>query len=304
LDQALPMPADTSPLYAANPRSSRRATRAEMESRATALRDIVLALAPATVRQVFYQATVLGIVEKTEAGYDRVQRDLVALRRAGRLPWRCIDDNTRWRHHPRSFRSPADALRETANLYRKDLWADTPDHVEVWLEKDALAGIVGEVTGEFDVPLYVARGYSSITYLHTAAGAIREDGRPAYVYHLGDFDPSGVNAAAKIEQSLREFAPDAEIHFERLAVLPSQIEELGLPSRPTKASDSRSKGFGAISVELDAIDPRQLRSIVRAAIGRHMTREQFAFLKTAETAEKSERQWLLAWERAVRGSDS
>jgi hypothetical protein len=88
------MPAVTSALYAASPPKKRRSTRAEMESRGTVLLDIVLALAPATVRQVM----VLGIVEKTEARYDRVERDLVALRRADRLLWRSINDNTRWLH--------------------------------------------------------------------------------------------------------------------------------------------------------------------------------------------------------------
>ena len=81
---------------------------------------------------------------------------------------------------------------------------------------------------------------------------------PTYIYHLGDFDPSGVNAGEKIEQTLRELAPGAEIHFERIAVTERMIEELNLPTRPTKASDTRSKTFGAISVELDAIHPESL----------------------------------------------
>ena len=108
----------------------------------------------------------------------------------------------------------------------------------------------------YDVPLMVARGYASLSFLHSAAEAINELYVPAYIYHLGDFDPSGVNAGEKIEETLRELAPDAEIIFERIAVTPEQIEEWSLPTRPTKASDSRAKTFGsAISVELDAIAP-------------------------------------------------
>jgi hypothetical protein len=127
-------------------------------------------------------------------------------------------------------------MRETARFYRKALWADADDYVEVWLEKDALSAVVFDVTAEFDVPLMVARGYASLSFLHEAAEAISNEERPAYIYHLGDFDPSGVNAAEKIEESLREFAPEAEIHFERLAVLPWQIEVWNLPTRPTKTS--------------------------------------------------------------------
>jgi hypothetical protein len=110
--------------------------------------------------------------------------------------------------------------------------------------------------------------------------------RPAYIYHLGDFDPSGVNAAEKIDETLRELAPEAEIHFERLAVLPSQITEWNLPTRPTKQSDSRAKDFGDISVELDAIDPHQLRTLVRNAIELHLPADQYQVLKTAEESER------------------
>jgi hypothetical protein len=46
-----------------------RATRAAIEERRLALYDIVADMQPMTVRQVFYQATVKGIVEKTEVGY-------------------------------------------------------------------------------------------------------------------------------------------------------------------------------------------------------------------------------------------
>jgi hypothetical protein len=257
-------------VYAASPAKRIRATREEMDARHSALLDITSEMQPMTVRQVFYQATVRGIIEKSEIGYGKVQRALVDLRRSGRLPFHWIADNARWQRKPRSWRDPAEAVRQTAQLYRKALWADASEYVEVWLEKDALSAVVFDVTGEFDVPLMVARGYASLSFLHEAAEVISEQDRPAHIYHLGDFDPSGVNAAEKIEQSLQEFAPEAEIHFTRLAVLPWQIEEWRLPTRPTKRSDSRAKRFGDISVELDAIDSRLLRQIVRDALERHM----------------------------------
>ena len=93
--------------------------------------------------------------------------------------------------------------------------------------------------------------------------------------------------AEKIEQTLREMAPSAEIHFERLAVTPEQIASWDLPTRPTKASDSRAKGFGDISVELDAIEPRRLRDLVEMAIQRHLPMEQFEVLKAAEASERT-----------------
>ncbi len=109
----------------------------------------------------------------------------------------------------------------------------------------------------------VARGYASLSFLHSAAEYINDLEVPAYIYHLGDFDPSGVNAGEKIEETLKELAPDAEIHFERIAVTEEQISEWDLPTRPTKTTDTRAKDFGAISVELDAIEPGQLRDLVQ-----------------------------------------
>jgi hypothetical protein len=130
-------------------------------------------------------------------------------------------------------------------------------------------------------------GYPSLSFLHSAAEDINEIGVPTHIYHLGDFDPSGVNAGEKIEQTLRELAPDAEIHFERLGVLPEQITAWNLPTRPTKKTDSRAKNFNSdISVELDAIEPDRLRAIVEQAIQRHLPLHQLRVLKAAEASER------------------
>src|SRR5262249_6885928 len=221
--------------YAASPIKRRRATKPGVARRREALFEIVEAMKPMTVRQVFYQATVRGIVEKSEAGYNKVQTDLVLMRRAGEMPFDWLADNTRWQRKPRTFDSVEQALQDTARLYRKALWPDAGAYVEVWLEKDALAGGVLPVTAMYDVPLMVARGYASLSFLHSGAEYLNSLDVPVYLYHLGDFDPSGVNAGEKIEETLREMAPAAEIHFERLAVTPEQIEAWRLPTRPTKA---------------------------------------------------------------------
>src|SRR5207248_2287318 len=191
--------------------------------------EIVAAMNPMTVRQVFYQASVRGVVEKTEAGYAKVQTDLVLMRKAGELPYSWLADNTRWQRKPETFNSIEQALKETARFYRKALWADADCYVELWLEKDALSGVIYPITSMYDVPLMVARGYASLSFLHGAAEYINDLDVPVYLYHLGDFDSSGVNAGEKIEETLREMAPVAEIHFERLAVTSEQIELWRLP---------------------------------------------------------------------------
>lgn len=258
-----------------------------MAERRRLLLDIVRAGRPMTVRQVFYQATVRGIVEKAETGYAKVQTDLTAMRRSGVMPYDWLADNTRWQRKPRTFGSIHEALADTARFYRKSLWENANSYLEVWLEKDALAGVVMPVTEEYDVPLMVARGYASLSFLASAAEYINEVGVPTYIFHLGDYDPSGVNAGEKIESTLRELAPRATIHFHRIAVTPAQIEAWSLPTRPTKQTDSRAKGFGDISVELDAIEPNELRALVRRWIEQLLPADELAVLKAAEASERS-----------------
>jgi hypothetical protein len=270
-----------------------------MEARAEALLAIAEEMRPCTVRQVFYQATVRDLVEKTEAGYAKVQRMLADLRRDGALPWSWIADNTRWMRKPRTYDRLQDAVEATARNYRRALWSDAETYVEIWLEKDALAGVLYPVTQNWDLPLMVSRGYASLTFLYESAEAIRDADRPAYLYHFGDFDPSGQNAAEKIESTLREMAPEAEIHFERVAVTPMQIEMLGLPTRPTKATDTRAKRWtGGDSVELDAIDANILRDLCESTIHRHI---DFNQLSVIEEAERSERELLTRWAAMATG---
>ena len=135
-----------------------RSTKAEVEARRKALLDIIADGKPMTVRQVFYQATVHGLVEKAETGYSKVQTDLTLMRRDGVLRYDWLADNTRWQRKPRTFDSVEDALKETAAFYRKNLWRDADSYVEIWMEKDALAGVIYPITSMYDVPLMVARG--------------------------------------------------------------------------------------------------------------------------------------------------
>jgi hypothetical protein len=263
-----------------------RSTKAQVEKRRKDLYEIVAAMQPMTVRQVFYQAAVRGIVEKSESGYTKVQTDLVLMRRADVLPYGWLADHTRWQRKPRTFSSVKQALDETARLYRKALWGEIDAYVEVWLEKDALAGVVLPITSQYDVPLMVARGYASLSFLHSAAEYINGLDVPVFIYHFGDFDPSGVNAGEKIGETLNEMAPDADITFDRVAVTPEQIRDWNLPTRPTKQTDTRAKRFGDISVELDAIEPDALRALVEDCIQEHLPPEEFRVLKAAEASER------------------
>jgi hypothetical protein len=290
----------TTDVYSAGTIKKRfRRTKAAVTSIRDAINDLLKQDHPQTVRQIFYALTVRGLIKKAEIEYQQtVVRLLVQMREAGNIPFEWIADNTRWMRKPATFVGLDACLRNTANFYRRDLWAAMPVYVEIWCEKDAMAGVLIEETGPYDVPLMVAKGYSSISFLHSAAAAIQARAKPAYIYHFGDLDPSGVDAARDIEAKLRRYAPDAEIHFERAAVTREQVELWNLPSRPTKMTDTRAKKFTGTSVELDAIPAHTLRDLLRGRIERHVDQEQLAILRAAE---QSERETLSRWAKIVNG---
>lgn len=263
-----------------------RRTRDEIEDIEDAICDLLDDYHPMTIRQLYYQLVTTGAIPKTEAEYRTTTRLALNLRRNGTIPYSCIADNTRWMRKPRSFTGMEAMLDFSLETYRRALWIDQPVYVEVWLEKDALAGVLYEVTSRWDVPLMVSRGYASETYLYEAAQAIINAGKPAYLYYFGDYDPSGLNIPEVIERRLRGFAPDCEIHFKRMAVLPEQITEWHLPTRPTKKSDTRSRGFRGESVEVDAIPPAILRGLVSEVITQHLDSELLKKHLLSELIEK------------------
>ncbi len=241
---------------------------------------------PMTVRQIFYRLVSTGAIDKTELQYRAVVRIVTEMRREGRIPFSAVADSTRWTHKPASFVGVGQALRELADTYRRDPWQDQPAYVEVWLEKDALAGVLYSVTSEFDVPLMVTRGFPSITFLHGAAAAIAAEARPARLLYFGDWDPSGVDITRSVEDGIREFAPGADVSLTRVAITEGQIEQFDLPTRPTKVSDPRAHKWDGGSVELDTLPPRQLRTIVEKAIRVHVDRKAWAFAERAYAAQR------------------
>lgn len=268
-------------------RPTMRRTRSEMDEIRSAIVEVLSEIQPATVRQVYYQLVGRGVIAKTEAEYkSTVVRLLTVMRREQEIPFGWIADNTRWMRKPPSFSSLGDMLVESQRLYRRALWDNQDAYVEIWLEKDALSGVLYEETAQFDVPLMVTRGYPSISYLYEAAEAVSECRKPAFLYYFGDYDPSGCDITRAVEAGIREFAPSAELHFQRVAVTREQIDEWKLPTRPTKTSDSRSRQFDGESVEVDAVPPATLRALVRGCIERHIDRWRLTQMRRVEAQER------------------
>ena len=246
-------------------------------------------LQPASVRQIAYQAEVAGLIPDTEdrtaPGASSTTCRLHVNRASSTTTG--SSDGTRWMRKSRSYKGIDHFIKLSIDTYRRDLWHDADVYVEIWIEKDALAGTVSEVTNPYDVPLMVAKGFSSETYLYEAAQAILREDKPAYIYAFFDRDPSGGHSAKHIERKLREFAPNAEIHFELVGVTEQQIVDWKLPTRETKrGKNAHAKNFVGDSCELDAIPPDRLRDLVSLCIDRHIDRGRLAALHTAEGSER------------------
>ncbi len=270
------------------------ASRAELEALDAALVKITRTYAPITVRGAFYQAVSRGLVPKDETkGYRLVQRRLLKLRESLDIPYGWITDGSRTVYGHVRYRNADEFARSVKTRYRQDYWAEADEYVEIWIEKEALAGVVKPVVvDEFGLDLYVTRGFASVTYLQEAADDISLEDRPVYVYLFTDYDPAGMNIADRVEQELSERAgDDSMVHVERVPVTPEQIRAYDLPTRPTKRSRRKSLTYyeathGSVSVELDAMPPDVLREEVRQRIERHMDPWRLEQMRMVEREER------------------
>ncbi len=192
---------------------------------------------PTSVRGMYYIAMGAELIDKDAQtkrnNYMRVQRRLLQMRRDGSMPYSWITDGSRTIYGYDRYQDPEEFADYAASIYRKDYWINSPVRVEVWVEKDAMAGKLKPVVrDEYGLDLYVSRGFASETYLQEAGAHIRSDGRPTYVYLLTDFDASGMGIAETVEEKLAEMASPVEVLVERLAATPEQIEEYDLSPNP------------------------------------------------------------------------
>jgi len=292
-------------LYPASPIKRRRATAGEMEERAQFLIAYAREHHPVTVRGLYYQCEVAGVpgIDKTENSYSKVQHQVLELRRQGRLPYRWIADATRRQRRPYTCLNMADALDDSVRTYRRSLWQDADADVEIWCEKDALAGVIDQVTMEYDVPLMVSRGFTSETFAFEAVDAYVGSGRPVMVYALYDFDRSGADAARSLKEKLYRFGMERGVivRFNLIGLTLDQIEDWNLPTRPHKRATTADRNWPhPYACELDAIPPDDLRTLVQDAIEQHLPADELARLLRIEDLERETmREFLSTWDGAA-----
>jgi hypothetical protein len=177
------------------------------------------------------------------------------------------------------------------------MWEHQTYRPEVWIEKEALAGVFERVCNELRVPYLSCRGYTSQSEMWVAGQRLlryAEGNQKPIILHFGDHDPSGIDMTRDIMDRLKLFTNGA-VELDRLALNMDQVEEHEPPPNPAKTTDSRYSAyiakFGDESWELDALDPGILSGLVRTAINSITDREQWDM----DVAREDEHKRLLAW---------
>ncbi len=264
-----------------------------------------------TLRQIYYRLVAGQFIANTVSQYKGLSKMLVDARLNGDISFSAIEDRTRGmdlsygtEEAPKEyFNSWWSAIEDLATDYGLPTWWKQPIYVQVWVEKEALSRIFGDVTHAEGVDLAVCRGYPSLTFVAEAATDLRfrhgENGREwsdIHVLYFGDYDPSGLDIERYIEERLRDLGAYPKVR--RVVLNREQVDEFQLPPAPAKTSDSRywrmemDEGE-AMQVEMDAIEPRTLQGLVRDAIREHFD-DSIDGEREQEISDRQERiqEWL------------
>ena len=212
--------------------------------------------------------------KNSERSYKRLGEVISDGRMAGLVDWEALVDRTRSCEKLSHWDRPADIMQSAAHSYRLDSRSTQHDYVEVWVEKDALAGVVERVASQLDVPWQSCRGYCSMSAMWRSSIRLRQQEhakRRTRVIYLGDHDPSGLDMSRDIQDRLNTFGSLCSV--ERVALSMAQIRALRPPPSPAKITDSRAaeyiKRFGTDSWELDALPPEAVASVIQTAVDKH-----------------------------------
>lgn len=245
-----------------------------------------------TLRQVYYQLVARGYIPNNERSYKNLGNLINDGRLAGLIDWYAIVDRTRNIRSNPHWDNPQGVIDTARYLYRLDRWEPQPNYVEVWVEKDALIGIVSQACKKLDVPHFSCRGYTSQSEMWAAAQRFiaQEHRESCTIIHLGDHDPSGIDMTRDIQERLQMFG--ATVDVKRVALTMNQIELYNPPPNPTKLTDARAKNYismyGHECWELDALEPRVITSLITSEVTSLMDIGLFNAVEQQEMDEKED----------------
>lgn len=225
-----------------------------------------------TLRQLYYQLVSRAVIPNSQREYKRIGAVINDARLAGLIDWTAIEDRTRYLRGLSHWDSPSDIVSAVSQQFRVDMWKDQEYRPEVWIEKDALVGVIEGVCNTYDVPFFSCRGYTSQSEMWGAAMRIRSHVRAGYkpfILHFGDHDPSGRDMTRDISERLEMFIGGG-FRLERMALNMDQVHKYNPPPNPAKTTDSRYAAyiqeFGDESWELDALEPKVIAGLIKGSL--------------------------------------
>ncbi|MCK9569055.1 hypothetical protein M0R72_08945 [Candidatus Pacearchaeota archaeon] len=229
-----------------------------------------------TLRQLYYQFVARDLVPNQQKEYKRLGHIISEGRLAGLVDWDAIEDRTRSSNTVSAWDSPEDIIAACAGQFKIDLWDGQEYRPEVWVEKEALAGVIAPVAAKLRVVSLACRGYTSSSELFDAGyrrlRSIAQAGQTPVIIHLGDHDPSGIDMTRDIIDRMGMFV-GRPIEVNRIALNMDQIEEFSPPPNPAKETDSRYPAYvdryGESCYELDALDPAYMAKIIESTVARY-----------------------------------
>jgi hypothetical protein len=269
--------------------------------------DVLFQAQPMTLRGLFYRIVSAGLLPATDkVYYTRLGRLMTTLRKRKVIPCHWIVDQLRADMKPSSWADAMDYGHTCQTSYRLDYWSRLPEYVHVFVEKDAMSGVLYPVTSEYDITLSPTRGYTSIGFVDSIAQQWKRIRKPIHAYYLGDFDPSGMGIEDDLRGKLAEHS-GKEFTWTRLSVTPDDFERYNLRELKVKegvaekdgvkgkngdprAAEFRRRYFDGGKgrcAELDAVPAEALRARLRQAIESHIPHGEWEQLQMIESAERA-----------------
>ena len=251
-----------------------------------------------TARQLYYQFVSRDLCPNTPAEYKKLTTLLVDARYAGLVDWDSIEDRGRVPDRPSEWRDLNSLVESALRSYRLPRWEGQEFYVELWVEKQALAGVLEPLAREFHITLMVNKGYSSASAMYEAAQRANEcpGGMNPVVLYLGDHDPSGCDMVRDIKDRLEEFGVE-NLLVEKVALTMEQVERYDPPPNPAKIADSRARAYieryGDKSWEVDALPPDVLAKLIREAVGKLVDMPRMKKIEAREESDKKRLRQML-----------
>ena len=240
-----------------------------------------------TLRQLYYQFVARGLTGNGQKVYNRIGAALTEARYNGTFPIEWIVDRGRsvgatdveeCMSVEAALERAAEGVTAAPYWLRYGRWHGQPFRVWVWVEKDALAGVLEDACARLGVGLFPCKGYPSVSALAAwlkEADEATPGGEEAVILYLGDHDPDGLEIPRAALRSLERLqwvqGTDVRIRMDKIALTVDQIEEYDPPPFPAKVTSSRYDRYvretGLRDAwELDALEPTVMRSLVQDSV--------------------------------------